>query len=304
MIGEDAAASSRFGVAVSGGPDSMALLWLAAAAFPGRVEAATVDHRLRKEAADEAAMVGRYCAGAAIPHAIMALEKPIDGNVQSGARAARYARLQEWRAARGLDWLLTAHHADDQLETLLMRLNRASGVGGLAGVRGRNGAVLRPLLGWRKAELAALVEGAGVPHVHDPSNEDLHYDRNALRARLRGVDWLDPVAASRSAMACGEAEEALEWMVDALADLRMEAPKPGMMTLRRPDVPRELQRRLIVRMLAIMAPETAPPRGEAVDRVLERLEAGGKASLGRWLFSGGAVWRLEQAPARRSDAAE
>ncbi|KEY98498.1 hypothetical protein AI27_11290, partial [Sphingomonas sp. BHC-A] len=101
------AASARFGVAVSGGPDSMALLDLAARAFPGRVEAATVDHGLREASAAEAAMVADWCRDAGIAHATLHPQGAVRGNVQSWARAQRYALLEEWRAARGLDWLLT-----------------------------------------------------------------------------------------------------------------------------------------------------------------------------------------------------
>lgn len=300
LIGAGAAASARFGLGVSGGPDSMALLWLAERAFPGRVEAATVDHRLRPEAADEAAMVARYCAAAGVPHATFVPPEPIGGNVPSSARAVRYALLQRWRQDRGLDWLLTAHHADDQLETMLMRLNRASGVGGLAGVRARNGTVLRPLLAWRRGELAAIAEGQGLPHVHDPSNDDPHYDRAVMRAHLRGVDWIDPLAATRSATACAEADEALHWMVERIADAWLRGPKPGLLVLERWDFPREVQRRLLAHMLALSDPQAPPPRGDSLDRALDRLLAGGKASVGNGVFTAGRVWRLRPAPPRRA----
>ena len=131
-------ADAQFGIAVSGGPDSMALLWLALNAFPGRVMAATVDHGLRPEAADEAAMVAAFCARHGVPHATLRPARPITGNIQSQARTARYALLDQWRMDNGVGWLMTAHHAGDQIETMLMRLNRGAGVGGLAGVRARN----------------------------------------------------------------------------------------------------------------------------------------------------------------------
>lgn len=300
LIGEAALAAGRFGIAVSGGPDSMALLSLAHRAFPGRVEAATVDHRLRPEAADEAAMVARECARLGIAHATLVVPRPIGGNISASAREVRYALLHEWRAARGLDWLLTAHHADDQLETLIMRLNRASGVGGLAGVRGRNGTVLRPLLGWRRADLAAVIDGQGLPRAHDPSNDDPHYDRARLRAHLRATDWIDPVAAGRSAAACADAEEALQWLVEELADAWLHSPRPGLWVLERWAFPREVQRRLLAHMLRLADPDAAP-RGEGIDRVLARLRQGGKATLGRGLFTAGRVWRLRLAPPRRSE---
>ncbi|APL93513.1 tRNA lysidine(34) synthetase TilS [Sphingobium indicum] len=292
------AASARFGVAVSGGPDSMALLDLAARAFPGRVEAATVDHGLREASAAEAAMVADWCRDAGIAHATLHPQGAVRGNVQSWARAQRYALLEEWRAARGLDWLLTAHHADDQLETLLMRLNRCAGVGGLAGVRARQGAVLRPLLGKRKADLLAYALERGLPYVDDPSNGDARFDRAALRAALAGVDWIDAAAAGRSAAALAEAEEALDWMVDDL-EARHVLPDGGGLALDRTDLPRELLRRLILRMVARLQPDAVPLRGEAVDRLIAAARRGGKMSIGRLVLKGGVRWTLMAAPQRR-----
>ena len=118
---------ARLGVAVSGGPDSLALLLLAQAAFPGLVEAATVDHRLRPESTIEALHVEDICARLGCPHAILDVEVP-DGpaGLQAEARGARYRALGLWAEARGLPHVATAHHADDQAETVLMRLQRGS----------------------------------------------------------------------------------------------------------------------------------------------------------------------------------
>ncbi|KEQ53159.1 tRNA lysidine(34) synthetase TilS [Sphingobium chlorophenolicum] len=292
------AASARFGVAVSGGPDSMALLDLAARAFPGRVEAATVDHGLREASAAEAAMVANWSRDAGIEHAMLHPQGAVRGNVQSWARAQRYALLEEWRAARGLDWLLTAHHADDQLETLLMRLNRGAGVGGLAGVRARQGVVLRPLLGARKVDLLAYALDRGLPHVDDPSNSDPRFDRAALRTALAGVDWIDAAAAGRSAAALAEAEEALDWMVAGIEADHVRPDGEGL-ALDRTDLPRELLRRLILRMVARLQPDGSPPRGEALDRLIAAARKGEKMSVGRLVLKGGVCWTLKIAPQRR-----
>lgn len=300
LIGADAADSSRFGVAVSGGPDSMALIWLAMQAFPGCVAAATVDHQLRAEARAEAEMVAHYCAQADIPHAILTPPEPISGTLQSSARAARYTLLDQWRTDTGIDWLLTAHHADDQMETLLMRLNRSSGVGGLAGVRARNGVVLRPLLGWRRSELAQIVEAQNVPHVHDPSNDDTRFDRVAMRQRLRDVDWLDPLAFARSAEALADAQEALEWTVARIAAEHVRYDDHGDILLTKHDFPAEIQRRLLVHMLMLADPALPPPRGSTVDQALVHLEAGKRAMIGDWLITGGVSWRVRRAPPRSS----
>jgi len=287
-----------FGVAVSGGPDSMALLDLAARAFPGRVEAATVDHGLRDASAAEAAMVADWCGQAGIAHATLHPDGAVRGNVQSWARAQRYAVLERWRVERGLNWLLTAHHADDQLETLLMRLNRGAGVGGLAGVRARQGVALRPLLGMRKADLLAYALERDLPYVDDPSNSDPRFDRAALRTALSGVDWIDVAAAGRSAAALAEAEESLEWMADGL-EVRHVLPDGGGLVLDRTDLPRELLRRLLLRMVARLQPDAAPPRGEAIDRLIAAARRGEKMSIGRLVLKGGDRWTLKVAPQRR-----
>ena len=167
----------------------MALLLLAAEALPGQIEAATVDHGLRRESADEARMVAAVCHAMDVPHAILPVAVSA-GNLQSEARTARYAALAGWVHGSGLGALATAHHADDQAETLLMRLNRASGVAGLAGVRARgvvpgtNMPLVRPLLDWRKQELAAIVSAAGIEAAQDPSNEAERFDRVRVRKAL------------------------------------------------------------------------------------------------------------------------
>lgn len=298
LIGAAEAAKARIGIAVSGGPDSMALLWLAATAFPDRVEAATVDHGLRDEARVEAEMVSQWCLDHSVPHAILTPSVPITGSIQASARSARYALLHQWREKRAINWLLTAHHADDQLETLLMRLNRSSGVGGLAGIRARNRGILRPLLGWRRAELVEIARAQALPHVHDPSNDDARFDRVEMREHLARVNWLDPLAASRAAAACADAEDALVWLVDDLTARHIRSDGEADWVLERHDFPRELQRRLIVRMLLAAEPDAPPPRGETIDQALVQLLRGKKASIGKWLLTGGKQWRLVAAPPR------
>jgi len=296
LIGEDA--GRRFGVAVSGGPDSMALLVLAARAFSGRVSAVTVDHGLRAESAAEAAMVARWCEEQGIAHVTLTPDRPVQGNVQAWARALRYRLIEGWRVEHDIDWVMTAHHADDQIETLLMRLNRGSGVAGLAGVRARSGHVIRPLLAVRKAALQALVGSEGLPHVLDPSNADPRFDRAALRATLAAVDWLNAEAAARSAAALADADAAIDWTVGTLAGIHVRA-DGAVWRLDRTDLPREYLRRLVLDMLAQADPDAPPPRGESLDHALAAAAAGRQASLGEWLLKGGARWTLTPAPPRR-----
>ena len=292
----------RLGLAVSGGPDSLALLCLAAAALPGRVAAATVDHGLRAEAADEAAMVARVCAEMAVPHAILRVTVS-EGNVQSEARTARYAALDLWLAEQGLAALATAHHADDQAETLVMRLNRSSGVSGLAGVRalgrvpGSERPLLRPLLDWRREELAKVVAAAGLTAAQDPSNADPRFDRVRVRQALAAVDWLDVPALAASAAHLADADAALDW---AAGREWREAVSPIPMGLvYRPQAPRAIALRVIARIVSELDGEA--PRGSAVARLFDSLLAGQPASIGNLVARRGPEgWTFTKAPLRRT----
>lgn len=295
------------GVAVSGGPDSLALLLLAEAAFPGRVSVATVDHGLRAEGAFEAEAVAHLCGEIGVPHRILGARVEAAGEgLQAAARAARYSALAKWMDEEGLGVLLTAHHCDDQAETLLMRLNRGSGVAGLAGVRAQGfvpGAggrlrLCRPLLGWRRSELQAVVEAAGVAAALDPSNSDQRFDRARLRRQMAEAHWLEPVALARSAALLAEAEAALDWTAGPLFAARTEV-EEGAVTLRPNGLPPELLRRLVLRCLRQVSPE-AKPRGEALAAFIATLERGSVATLCGVKGTGGETWRFEPAPPRRT----
>lgn len=296
-------------LAVSGGPDSMALTDLVRRCWQGPVSAATVDHGLRPESAHEAKMVARHCAAIGLDHATLRPDRPITGSLQSAARAARYALLEARADAIGAAFIVTAHHADDQLETMLMRLARGCGVDGLAGVRARNGRIVRPLLGFRKAELIAHCEHRAIPFVLDPSNANPDFDRVRMRAALQGLDVIDPLMAVRSAGALAEASEALDWMAAREADTVIVADAGGVLLVQTA-FPPALLRRLLLIALARVQPEIAV-RGPALDRLLQTLSDGGQGMIGNVLCgpaADGQGWHLRPAPPRgasaRADAAE
>lgn len=296
----------RFGVAVSGGPDSLALLLLAAAAFPSAVRAATVNHGIRPEAETEAAAVARICAQLEVPHAILAASVGREASLQQAARRARYAALGEWAGGEDLPWIATGHQLDDQAETLLMRLLRGSGVAGLAGVRrkgplpapGARPLLVRPLLGWRRAELAAIVEAAGIEAAADPTNIDERHDRARIRRLLGETGWVDPVPVARSAAALSDAEAALAWAARQLRAERVRA-EGRELVFDPSELPREIVRRILLSILAEIVPNAGAPRGEALDRFQAALETGGTATLGGVKGSGGGTWRFGEAPPRR-----
>jgi len=290
----------RLGLAVSGGPDSLALLLLAEAVMPGKVEVATVDHGLRPESVSEAAMVAELCAAHGIPHRMLTV-KVGAGNVQDRARAARYGAMAEWMKERGLSALATAHHADDQAETLLMRLNRGSGVAGLAGVRprtnlpGTNLVLLRPLLGWRRAELAELVTAAGLDPALDPSNEDPRFDRVRIRQALKDADWLNVVGISASAAFLAEAEGVMQWTAQREWQERVEV---GEGEIRyRPFAPPPIRLRVVMRAIAMLG---GNPRGSSAARLMSRLANGKDSNLAGVIARVDEdQWTFRREPARR-----
>lgn len=293
------ASEDRLLAAISGGPDSVALLLLMRAARPGQIVAATVDHQLRPESAQEAAYVQDICQGLDVPHVILAPEEAIKGNIQSSARAVRYALLNRAAEKNACAHIATAHHADDQLETLLMRLVRGSGVDGLSGIRARNGNIIRPLLGFHKQELIAICAQAGIEPVADPSNENTDFARVAMRQYLAATDHpFRADRAARTASALAEASDALIWMTQKLVQERVTF-ENGEVSCDASGLPAELRRRLLLKAITMMAPHLEP-RGDAIDLVLAKIDTGASAMIGDTLCQGGPNWRFTQAPARRT----
>jgi len=293
-------AGGKVGLAVSGGPDSMAMLLLAHAAIPGEFEVATVNHGLRPEAAEECALVERACAERGISCAVLQVQLD-EGNLQAEARRARYAALADWALERGLAAVATAHHADDQAETLLMRLNRGSGVAGLAGVRERtmiastSVSLLRPLLSFRRAELARIVEEEGLAPAQDPSNQDDRFDRVRLRKALAESALLDPSALAMSAAHLADAEEALDWAARREWDEQVQVSAEQVRYC--PQAPRAVALRVVERAIAQLG---RAPRGGDVARLLDALLVGEGGNVGGVLVRvQGDAWVFRPEPPRR-----
>ncbi|MES2044182.1 MAG: tRNA lysidine(34) synthetase TilS [Pseudomonadota bacterium] len=310
VLGRSLGDGEILALAVSGGADSMALLALGHAAFPGQVTAASVDHGLRAAAADEAAMVAAWCAGAGVPHTTLAADRAIGpSDIQAGARAMRYDLLEAWAVGAGATLLATAHHADDQAETFLMRAARGSGPSGLAGIRARRTlggvSLIRPLLGWRRAELRALVEEGGIPFVDDPSNSDERFERVRVRQLLAAEPWLDPLQLAQAAAHAAEVDGALADLAERLWDHHATlAGETVQVAL--PDVPRELRRRVARRAIdhvrkAVGIGRPAFDMASNIESLLDALERGKSATQGGVLASARrGIWHFRVAPPRRS----
>ena len=213
-------------VAVSGGPDSVALLWLLArwrrALQDGPyLIAATVDHGLRSESASEARAVKRLATSLGIPHVTKRWrgDKPKAG-LPAAARATRYDLLAQVARQYKAHHIITAHTQDDQAETLLMRLVRGSGLVGLKAmtpetdretVRGPM-TIVRPLLTIPKARLIATLADAKIAFADDPTNRDAAYTRPRLRAVLPALaaEGLTADALARLAKRLQRADSALD----------------------------------------------------------------------------------------------
>lgn len=222
----DISGEPSIGLAVSGGADSLALMllaqrWAARLPQPPQLFVYSVDHRLRPEAADEVTMVLGEAArlnmtGRAL---VWSADKPRSG-VQEAARQARYGLMATAMAEDGVGVLLTAHHRQDQAETVLMRLAHGSGVEGLRGmarfaeVEGIR--VHRPLLDAEPEALRAVVEQAGLTPAADPSNFDEHYERVRWRNAMPALSALGLDAGTIAVFAerMGEIDAAIAQMAD------------------------------------------------------------------------------------------
>lgn len=289
---------------MSGGPDSLAMLLLFHEVAPRNFCVATVDHGLRPEAADEAAMVATICADRGIPHHTLRLSLSKGSAVQERARMARYAALAQWARDQALAAIATAHHADDQAETMVMRLNRGAGLRGLSGMRstgqvpGDPGlALIRPLLFWRRSELLAVIEAAGVAAADDPSNRDTGYERVRLRGAMTSTKAFDAKGFALSARHLAEADAALDWVVARLWGDVARTPE-GLVWSPFEDLPDTLALRMLERVLDTLG--ASAPRGPDLVRWLTTLRSGGVATLGG--VKGDArkgTWRFAVAPRPR-----
>lgn len=174
-------------LAVSGGMDSMVLLYVFHA-LKMKVEVAHVNYGFRREeSAKEAALVEEMAAAWSIPLHVKncdgyaGLEAADDHNLQLYARNVRYDFFHELLVSRGLDVIVTAHHEDDNAETILLNFVKGTGSAGLKGMPVYMDQKLKPLLSISKAELMAYAEANAIPFLNDSSNADSHYDRNFLR---------------------------------------------------------------------------------------------------------------------------
>ncbi len=312
-------------LAVSGGPDSTALLMLAAR-WAKRLKpapkliAVTVDHGLRPEAAREAAVVGRLARRLRVTHRIHRWrgKKPTSG-LQEAARIARYQLLAREAARAGYAHILTAHTLDDQAETVLFRLARGSGVVGLAGMARASPLpvggdkeifLVRPLLLVPKARLIATLQAAHIDYCDDPTNRDPRFARGRLRTLMPALarEGLDARGLARLAARIRRAEATIEFAVSAARAALAPGPwrQSGPIIFEASQfaaLPAEVGLRLLGRAIADAGDEgpVELAKLEALYDALRRAPSGMRRTLaGALITLGSGRLTIERAPARRA----
>jgi tRNA(Ile)-lysidine synthase len=279
----------RLALAVSGGPDSVALMqtmawWAETLEAAPRLSVLTVDHGLRAGSRQEAQQVGSLASALGLRHAILPWEREESSvtNLQAKARAARYDLMAAYCHAQDIPALVTAHTQDDQAETFLMRLGRGSGLDGLAAIPQESAwagiAIFRPLLDVPKARLVATLEQAGIPFVCDPSNADPRFERARLRQRSDALSalGLTPEALALSARRLRRAREALDAAARDFLAKHSEVSEAGYAMLDREALaaaPQEIALRAIGQLIAAIGGGETPVQLAKLEKLMAALEA-------------------------------
>ena len=229
-----------FGVAVSGGSDSVALLMLLAPWAKKnnkKILVVTVDHGLRSAAANEALYVQRLCQKNNLQHEILKIESILSGNVQAWARDNRYQVISKWAYKNKIKSVFLGHTQDDQAETVLLRLGRGSGVDGLAAMQPEsfreNIKWLRPLLNIQRNDLREFLKFGNIKFIDDPSNNDMKFHRIKIRKFLANTNefGLNAKRLAETASRMAQARDVLNQVAFEFAKKNMLVTKVGSLTV-------------------------------------------------------------------------
>ena len=280
---------SRLALAVSGGPDSVALMqivarWIGTLEEAPELSILTVDHGLRPGSREEAERVGAMASALGLRHAILNWDREEHPatNLQAKARTARYDLMAAYCHAHDIPALVTAHTLDDQAETFLMRLGRGSGLDGLAAIPQEGTwagiTILRPLLDVPKDRLIATLNEAGIPFVCDPSNTDPRFERARLRQRIEALSalGLTPEALALSARRLRRAREALDAAAQDFLAKHSEVSEAGYAMLDREALaatPQEIALRAVGQLIAAVGGGETPLQLAKLEKLMAALEA-------------------------------
>jgi tRNA(Ile)-lysidine synthase len=296
-------------VAVSGGPDSVALLDLLVAsreALSLELTVAHVDHGIHPDSAQVAGMVGALAAEYRLPFMARRLALGREAS-ETAARAARYRAIEAMRREAGAGFIATAHHADDQAETVLMRALRGSGPAGLAAMTARRGKLVRPLLPFRRDDLARHLQAIGRSSWADPANRDPKHLRAWIRADilpvLRGRLPDVETRLTRVAEQASIDRRAWDALLETLPGLDLKAEQDGISVASKPLEIADSNVLICITMAAARrcGISLGPARAARVARLLESGQSGAHVPIGGGWIAELAFGRLRLArPGRRS----
>ncbi|MDB6176426.1 tRNA lysidine(34) synthetase TilS [Paracoccus sp. Z330] len=281
-----AGSSPALGVAVSGGGDSVALMHMIARwRINRRVQVATVDHGLRPESRAEADTVARQAADLGLRHDILTWQRPVtgSGNLMAEARKARLHLLSHWAKANDLAMIALGHTADDQAETLVMRLDRGAGVDGLAAMapaRQAHGTIwLRPMLDVTRDDLRDWLQAEHLDWIDDPSNENDDYERVRVRKVLRSSGW-QIARIAESAANLREVRSALSYYaLQTCADANFANAAVDLDVVAFHDAPAEIRRRILIAATRWVTGAPYPARRATVSHAMDAVNAGKRVTL-------------------------
>lgn len=277
-------ASEKIAIAVSGGADSMALCLLAdqwAKANGRRIVALTVNHGLRENAKDEAFTVADWLAAREIEHHILTWlgDKPKTG-IQAAARQARYALMAGWCTENEVAILMTAHHLEDQIETFLLRMERGSGIDGLACMaeisKIEEITLYRPLLGISKHRLREYLNDLEQNWIEDPSNQNPVYRRTKMRKLVEQLEegGLDAKRIAPLVEHFAELRGRLAEVVSVFFENTVSIFPEGYASTRQ-DVFRKLPdpiiERILVQFTSMIGAKPYPPRNDRLKRAVQQI---------------------------------
>jgi tRNA(Ile)-lysidine synthase len=267
----------RVAIAVSGGPDSMALVFAVSEAYPhSDIHALSVDHGMRAGSAQELESVGRVLLSLTnVKHHILTWEdaKP-ETKIMEEARNARYSLMAEKCCDLNVTDLCVAHHGDDQAETVLFRLAKGSGIDGLSGMSATTQyapdlRILRPVLTVQKSDLIAFCDARGVDYIQDPSNKNEAFSRVRLRESMNVLEGEGLTV--RRINTLGErsarARCALDWSADKAYESTVIVSANEIILQNIIDYPFEIVLRMVVKSIGTLVPQSGYPVR------LERLES-------------------------------
>lgn len=283
-------------VATSGGPDSLALALLAhkwAKDLSGKVIALTVDHRLREGSTAEAHQVQAWLEARGMEHHILTWErseknKPLQTAIQASAREARYKMLGQWCKDHGVKHLLTAHHAQDQLETFMIRLAKGSGLKGLTSTQGEVltnfGRILRPLLTTDAIRLKATLQQFNQPFLVDPSNENEDFARIRWRQLLPSLiaEGLTPITIQKTLARLNHAQRLVDQHISGLLHQHVSLSPYGYAIFKKEALKEswEAFEEMLKRILSTIGTRNYPVPRQALHRAMENMKLGHSLTLG------------------------